>query len=85
VCTGHTGIEQIAHAVAESAGSVEVEETWPACGLCIAVGHRHGARFLQRPDVADVWCINQRIDQWQFCRARIAEDVAHAFAAQHFE
>jgi hypothetical protein len=71
--------------VAKAAGSAEVEEAWRARGLGVAVGHRHGARFLQHPDVADIRGINQRIDQRQFGCAWIAEDVAYTFAAQHFE
>jgi hypothetical protein len=83
--SGHAGIEQAAEAMAEPAGGVKIDKAGPAGRLRIAVGHRHHARLLQAPDVTDVGGIDQRVDQRQFGGAGIAENIPHAFAAQHIE
>ena len=77
-----TGVEQIAHAMAQAADRVQVDETGATRRLGVAVGHGHDTRLLQTPDVADVRRIEQSVDQRQFCRAGIAEYVLHALAAQ---
>jgi hypothetical protein len=65
--------------------AVKIDKAGPAGHLRMAVGHRHHARLLQAPDVTDVGGIDQRVDQRQFGGAGIAENIPHAFAAQHIE
>ena len=78
-------LKQVADAVTEAARRVQVDEAGPARRLGVAVGHGDHARFLQRPDIADIRRVEQRVHQRQLGRAGIAEHVAHALAAQDFE
>ena len=51
----------------------------------IAVGHGHDRHFLQAEDVLEPGVVGQRIDQRQFGRAGIAEDVAHPRVVEHLQ
>ncbi len=84
-CARSVGVEQVAHAVTEAAGRVQVDEARLAGGLRVAVGHRHHARFLQAEHVVQARSIGQRVDQRQFRRAGIAEDVFAVLAFEHVE
>jgi hypothetical protein len=81
----NAGVQKIAEAMAKAASSVEVKETRSAGGLRIAVSHCDRAGLLQRPDVADIGSIKERVHQRQFRSSRVAKDIVHTLTPQHFK
>jgi hypothetical protein len=79
-CSGDTCVQQIAQAMAKPASRVEIEDARSAGSLRVAIRHRNRAGLLQRPHVAYIGRVDERIDQRQFGGSRIAKDIARAFA-----
>ena len=79
------GVDQVAHAVAQAAGGMQIEKGRAPCRLCIAIRHGHRRGFLKRQDIADVRRSQQRIHQCQLGRSGIAENVLDAFAGKNFQ
>jgi len=84
-CTGNAGVPKATEAVAKPTRRVKIDESCAARGLCVTIGHRDNARFLEGPDIADIGKVDQSVDEGQLRRAWIAEDVLHTFAAENFE
>ena len=78
-------IQEVAQTVAESARGMEIKYPRSAGSLCVAVCHGNRTGLLQRQDVPDVWRIDERVDQREFGRSRVAEHVARALALEHFK
>ena len=78
-------VEQVAHAVTEAAGGMQVDHAGLARGLGIAVGHGHHAGFLQAHDVADVLAPDEGVDERQFGGTGIAEDVLDPLGFEGFK
>ncbi len=73
----------VAERMADAGGRVQVDEGGIAGRLGIAVGHADDGGFLQPQHVLDV--IRPVAQEWQFGRARIAEHLLDAEAAQQIE
>lgn len=54
---------QVAHAMSQPSGGMQVYKTRFARSLGIAVGHRDGAGLLEGQNVTDLWRLQQRVDQ----------------------
>jgi hypothetical protein len=78
-------IQEVPQTVAESARRMEIKHPRSASSLCVAVCHGNRTSLLQRQDIADIWRIDQRVDQRQLSRSRVAKDVARALAPEHFK
>ena len=49
----------------------------------VAVGHAHGAPFLQRLNIPELPEVLQDIQQRRFAGARVSEYVLHPFSEEH--
>jgi hypothetical protein len=64
---------------------MQVHHRQAARRLRVAVGHTHRRCFLQRQHVTQLMFCRERVHQWQFSGARVAEYYAHALLLQQFE
>ena len=78
-------IQEVTQTVAESARRMEIKHPGSASGLCIAVCHGNGTGLLQRQDIVDIRRIDERVDQRQLGRSRVAKHAARALAPEHFK
>ena len=71
--------------MAESARRMEIKHPRSAGSLCIAICHGNCTGLLQRQDIADIWRIDERVDQRQLGRSRVPKDVSRALTPEHFK
>ena len=79
------GVVEHPHGVAETGRHVQVDDRELAGGLRVAVRHRHHGGLLERQHVTHLVVDRERIHQWQFGGAGIAEHHLDAFLLEQFE
>jgi hypothetical protein len=74
-----------AHGVAETGRDMEIDHRELARGLCVTVRHRHDRGFLQPEQIPQLVLCRERIHQWQFGGAGIAEHDFDALLLEQIE